>query len=302
MGQEDWPQSRERLLEDIEAFSQFGAEPVEEPEAPQVQAKQNHTGQLTAQPVVTPAPAVKPLAASAQTTAPTSVSAPAPAPAAASSSLLSALKQKAEAKRQTDEQDSALKTAHIQQVSTALGECFRYLNDLTQQLNVLKPAYGKAYTLLGFGDFTGLFWQEGRADYRMQENSTEERLYDQVTLRFRLASTQRFSVTREHPTSEKLRKTLFDNGIAFEVNEVRNDRGFAERSTFSGAYEVKAGLLIAGDFETGKLTLRMRNIERFGMSEYQFLSQSLNAEALDELVRLMLGEANQFNQKFQRTA
>ncbi len=292
MGKEEWPETRERLLEDIEAFARLGPPATEESAPVQVAPP------VAANAPTTPPSAGKPAVAVAAEAAKT---APGASPAA-SSSLLNTLKQKAEAKRQGDQQDSTLKSEQLQQVSASLGACFHYLNDLVQQLNILKPAYGKTYTLFGFGEFDELAWQEGRADYRMREGATEDRVYDQVTLRFRLASPKRFNVTREHPVSEKLRKALFDNGINFGVDEMRNDRGFVERATFSGACEVKAGLLIAGDFETGKLMLRTRNIERFGVSEYQFAPQALNHEALDELVRLILGEANQFNLKYQRTA
>lgn len=289
MANEDWPESRERLLQDIEAFARTDAQEVNEP----TPAAPNRAA-ILAPPSVATRPAVVPPPAQ-----------PVPAPVASSlgpSSLLDNLKQQAQVKLKGDEQKTTQQIELLQRISKALESAFQYVNDLTSQLNILKPPYANAYPFFGVVDFDQLAWQEGRADYRMQQVSSEDRFYEQVTLRYRLVGPQQFSVTRENPAQEKLRKALFDHGIAFTSDEVRNDRSRVERATFNFPCEIKAGLLFAGNFETGKLLLRTRNIARFGTMEFQMEPEAINHEALDELTRLILGESNRIAQIFHRTA
>jgi len=306
MSNEDWPQSRDRLLEDIDKFAgqptpDGGGTPAPSPKIP---AATPPAAPTAAQPrpaaaVPTPSPVAPPRPAAA--IAPAPASAPT-APVGTQSVLLAALKQQALAKQQSENQKTSQRDEILQRIHSALGMAYQYLNDFVQQLNILKPPYAKSYAFFGAADFDELAWQEGRADFRMQETSSDNRLYDQVTLRYRLAGPKQFRLVRENPALEKLRKALFDYNIAYTADEVRNERGLVERATFSFPCEIKAGLLLSGNYETGKLLLRTRNIERFGIMEYQLLPEAINQEALDELARLILGENNRIGQLFQRTA
>lgn len=299
MANESWPESRNRLLDDIEKFARLGAPdalaPPSAPASPPAAA-------APARPVAPPVPASA-APAPATNAAPTQAAAPPPpaAPAVASS-LLANLKKQAQLKQQTDTQINALQNEQMLRIHAALGMAYQYLNDLVQQLNILKPPYAKTYSFFGVAEFNEMTWQEGRADFRMQEGASDNRYYNQVTLRYRLAAQKQFRVTRETPAHEKLHQALFDNNIAFTADEMRNERNQVEKATYTFSAEVKAGLLLAANYETGKLLLRTRNIERFGIMEYQLLPESITQEALDQLAQLILGEANRFGQMFQRSA
>ena len=202
MTNENWPDSRDRLLEDIDKFSMQEAPAVVGTAAPQKPAA----------PAARPQPAA-PLAAA---TPPPAAAAPPPlqmapssamkpeAPPAVTSSLLANLKQQALAKQQSENNKSAQQDEVLQRIHKALGMTYLYLNDLVQQLNIIKPPYAKVYSFFGVADFDDLAWQEGRADFRMQETASENKLYDQVTLRYRLAGQKQFRVVKENPALEKL--------------------------------------------------------------------------------------------------
>jgi len=307
MANEDWPASRDRLLDDIEKFSQLGppAATATAPAAtPRPGAAITAPAPAAAHSPAPPAPTTSPKPAVQQAApAPAPAAAPAPPPpSVTSSSLLASLKKQALAKQMGETQKSVLQNEQMLRIHSALGMAYQYLNDLVQQLNILKPPYAKAYSFFGVADFDEMTWQEGRADFRMQEGSSEDRYYNQVTLRYRLAAQKQFRVTRENPALEKLHKALFDNNIAFTTEEARNDRNQVEKATFTFPAEVKAGLLFAGNYETGSILLRTRNIERFGIMEYQLAPESINQDALDQLAQMILGESNRISQLFQRTA
>lgn len=305
MANENWPESRDRLLADIEEFSRAGApaaaaaQPLPGATKTPLPSSANAPGLASAAP---PKPAAQQTQAAPAQTAPLPAAPSFSPPPAAGSSLLASLKKQALAKQMGETQTNAVQKEQMLRIHAALGMAYQYLNDLVQQLNILKPAYAKTYSFFSVAEFEAMTWQEGRADFRMQEGSSEERYYNQVTLRYRLAAPKQFRVVRENPALEKLHKALFDNNIAFTVDETRNDRNQVESATFTFPAEVKAGLQLAANYETGKLTLRTRNIDRFGIMEFQMPPESITQDALDQLAQMILGESNRISQMFQRTA
>lgn len=298
---QNWPDSREQLLKDIETFSENGP-PKEAPPAP----PQRYT------PAARPATQTAGISTPASTAAAAPASIPAPAASAASatlpaesahasSSLLGALKQQASAKLQNEVQKSSLQVEQRVRMSEALQRAFRYFDELVKQLNVLKPPYEKSCSFFGVVDFDEMHWEEGRADYRMEQVASEDRLFDQASLRYRLVAPKKFSVTRENPAMEKLRKALFDHGIVFTTDEQLNDRARVERTTFTFPCEIKAGLLLMGDAATGEVVLRTRNIERFGAMEYRTTPEVITTATLDELTLMILGKPSRVGQLLRRS-
>ncbi len=285
MGTEDWPSSREQLLKDIENFDTNGPGKIDEPVAP---------ARFTPARAAPPPPAAAPVKVAAPPPE------PAPPPPHSDSSLLTRLKLQAQSKREGEEKQNSLQNSQLKAFSDALQRAFLYLNDLSHQLNVLKPAYEKSYTFFGVAEFDGMNWEEGRADFRMQQIASDDRYYEQVTLRYRLQAPKQFRVTRENPAMEKLHKALFDHSIVFKTEEDRNDRARVERATFIFPCEIKAGLLLVGDPTTGEMVLRTRNIERFGSMEFRMPPERLTTDSLDELALLILGKTNRVTQAFRR--
>ncbi|MFA7279036.1 MAG: hypothetical protein WC100_02970 [Sterolibacterium sp.] len=313
MASDNWPDSRNRLLEDIDKFSQQempttvgitpGSKPSATPPQPKPATPAPQPAQAAAKPAAPATPTAPPPAA--PTTPPPLQMAPSSqmkpeTPPAVTSSLLANLKQQALAKQQSENRKSAQQDEILQRIHKALGMTYQYLNDLVEQLNILKPPYAKGYSFFGVADFDDMSWQEGRADFRMQETASENRLYDQVTLRYRLAGPKQFKIVKENPALEKLRKALFDYNIAFTADEAKNERGHIEKATFTFPCEIKAGLMLSGNYETGKLLLRTRHIERFGLMEYELAPEDINQDALDQIAQLIMGENNRVSQMFQR--
>lgn len=220
----------------------------------------------------------------------------------AKGSLLDRLRQQAQTmqrstvKRDVDEE---LRAFHL---SASLGAGFHYLNDLIKQLNIIKPAVPKEFVFAGSIGFAGMSWVEGAADCRMLPTATEDRLYETMTVRFRLSAPHQLQVERDALGVEPLRKQLHDANIAFHLEERKNRRSQVESGLFTIPCEIKAGFLIKADYEANDLVLRTRNIDRFGMMEFRLQAGELTQATLDELVQMMLGQESQFLKLFRRAA
>lgn len=296
---------RSQLLAEIEEFSRSGPLPSADPAQPEL-----HRETLAFPDLNKPA-ATRPAAAGAAHAGAGAIAAVPPAPtleapsslgAPAANSLLARLKQQAQSLQQNVDQRGAEQARRAQTLSASLGTAFHYLDDLVKQLNIIKPAIPKEFIFPGNIVFAGMSWVEGAADFRMVPGASDDRRYESLTARFRIAAPQQIAVERNAIGVEPLRKMLHDYNIAFSVEEKQNARNQVERARFTFPCEIKAGFIIKADYEAGNLLLRTRNVDRFGMMEFRLQADDLNQETLDELTRLFLGEKSRFMTMYRRTA
>lgn len=289
---------RSRLLEDIEQFSRSGPLPSQEPAKPELRRETLAFPDLNKAALDKPAGAKS---AAAVAPAPT-LEAPSNLGMPAANSLLARLKRQAQTLQQGADRAGAAQEEIAQRLSASLGAAFHYLDDLVKQLNIIKPPIPKEYVFPGNIVFSGMGWVEGAADFRMVPSATDDRRFDSLTARYRVAAPQQMTVERDAIGVEPLRKLLHDYGIVFSVEEKTNARNQVERARFSFPCELKAGFLIKADYAAGNLLLRTRNVDRFGMMEFRLDADDLNQETLDELAQLVLGEKSRFMAMFRRTA
>ena len=209
---------------------------------------------------------------------------------AAPGGLLAQLKAAAAAKL-AEEKKNANPEERNDRVGAALERAYRHLKAFAQPLQAEKPAYAKAYSIIGMPGFDGLKWAECKADFHALEVSATKKRFDKVTLFYRLAAGKDLRVSREAPADTKLNQLLQDSGIAFSSQPERNERGAVVKTTFVVPCEVKANLQLLANFDTGKLLLKMRNVEHFGIDEHVISPDSVTDESLKELTNVILGEA-----------
>lgn len=290
--------SQAQLLDEIEAFSRNGP-PVREEGPPKPVFTRD---KLSFPDLNMTAPEPKKNVARAAAERAIGLARPDADVPAPTGSLLDRLRQQAQrvqrsaSKRDADEEMRALR------LSASLDAGFRYLNDLIRQLNIIKPAVPKEFVFAGNIAFAGLSWVEGAADCRMLPTATEDRLYEILTVRYRLSAPRQLQVERDALGVEPLRKLLHDANIAFRLEERKNKRSQVESGLFTIPCEIKAGFLIKADYEANDLVLRTRNIDRFGMMEFRLQAGDLTQATLDELAQLMIGQESQFLKLFRRSA
>ena len=71
----------------------------------------------------------------------------------------------------------------------------------------------------------------------------------------------------------------------------RNERRAVVGTKFIIPCEVRASLQLLGNFDTGKLVLKTRNVERFGTTEHMLAPEAITEEWLKELARFILGQS-----------
>lgn len=209
------------------------------------------------------------------------------------SSRLSRLRELAQAKIAEQEKLNVREGAD-ERVSEALKCAHNYLKELAEQLGVVKPAFG-GYSIFGVPDFSGLVWDSGRADYRRRDITPTKWLYEQVTLGYRLSGNKQIRVSVDGVRSARLKQVLAENKIQFVAREMHNARGSLESVTFEFPCEVAASVLLVGDFNSGRIQMRLSNVGHFGLIEHMLAPGAVTEEALEEFAGFILGESHRFD-------
>ena len=211
------------------------------------------------------------------------------------SALLGELRAKALERQQQLHQELAARTAASEAIDRGLRKVFGYLHELVQQLNIIRPTVPRAYYLLDDAMFAELAWQEGFADFRSQSQSAGAML-EVVTFSYQLASPRKLSISREGPAIERFRQALFDYGLRFQCNEIRNQRRHLLRGDFEINAELSVNVRWRADYGRGLVVVETRNLERLGSFTYTIAPETIGQDLLDEFGRLVLGDPSHFRE------
>ena len=227
-------------------------------------------------------------ASSAAAATPTAPAAPA---APAGGGRLARLRELAQAKLAEPEKVDPQQEIN-ERLTAAMQRAHTYLKELAEQLDIVKPAFPKGYTIVGVPEFTGLTWKSGRADFRTREVDKDTRVWEQVTLNYRISADKQLSISRESPASDRVQRALTDFKIEFKTREARDERGFVRNTTFLLPCEVSALVMFEGNFSDGSIRLRLRNVERFGSVEHKIVPEAITEASMEEFAGYILGETH----------
>jgi hypothetical protein len=288
------------LAADIDAFAARGApqpsigqsgsaqpvKPLREPGAPvpAFPTLLDAATPTTVRPTASPAPTVARPAA-------------APAVNAASSSLLADLAGEAQRIRAHNAQmqrgERAARTEAEQALAARMQLVRDYFTQLAGQLNVIKPQVARDFPLLGLGVLRGLAWQSSDVNTRGRGPEAPDQL-SRVSIAWQLRGQALLRCERDPQAADALRLALREHGLRFEEQPARDEYNRLRAQVFDVAPEVRGRVELNADYGTMALRLTLQNVERFGLVDYQPPAEDRGTEWLDELARLLLGQASRF--------
>ena len=207
--------------------------------------------------------------------------------------LLDDLKKEAE----TLKTQEAVKTQSIKAnsatVDRALRKMFQYMSELFRQLNVVKPPCPHAYDLLTVGKIDGLIQSDYRIEYRTSQRENAEH-YENLTINFKRSKPEQLTVKRDAEQIERFRDQLWQNNMRFTSEPFKNERRVTTHEVFKINCEVICGADVVGDYESGAIRIRLKNVEDFGPTVYTLEPDIVTDKALEELAKLFIGKDSNF--------
>ncbi len=209
--------------------------------------------------------------------------------------LLDDLKQQADTLRQKQQVTQAEINQNLQLAHAKLKEGLHYLVDLFNSLNVIKPVVPRYYYVEG-----GVTKLENllQCDYNCNGRrlTVDHKDYiDAIVLRFRCVADGQITIEKQSdPMVQRLRDHLWTHALKFDVNEVRNERGYVERGVFTIKNEVPVSITIAGDLENALIKISVKNLEKLGEYTYTYDFDEFGKDILEELGKVIIAKPNAF--------
>lgn len=237
--------------------------------------------QAAAQPAAAPAPAAA---------APASATADSPI-GGATTSRLATLRAMAQQKLTEAPKVDPMAEAR-QRLEESLQLAYKYFKELTEQLNIVKPEYrNRGYVIDGVPEFGALAWESGYADLRTREIGKDKKQVEGVSLYFKVCGSEKqCKVVRAYPASDKIVRALGDYQLEYKATEKKNAKGSLEQVTFFFPWEIAASLMLTANYDTCRIEMRTKNVERFGVMKHEIAPESVTEASLEELTGYILAE------------
>lgn len=202
------------------------------------------------------------------------------------------------AKEKAGERDER-QAANSQALHGALDRAYRYLDAFCRHVNVLKPDVARSYRFNDRCVFENLQWQDATVKSR-RNGLAEFALLDFVAFRVRLAAPAPISVTVPWNKVDDLKKEMhvFDLRTA----EGMDLDGIADKDQriIRLAPDFPVQVTLAANYQSGRVDILSRNLERFGISGFVCAPEDLTQDFLDELGRYLLARSSVLPAKLQR--
>lgn len=206
--------------------------------------------------------------------------------------LLDDLKQQADSLNQREQSGAEARSANSKIHHAKLKEINQYLNELAKSLNAVKPRVERNLFVESTTKLSNLV--QGDYSVRDERKTVEHVDYvQQVVFQFRSCGTQNVVLEKQSPeTIKRTRDYLWGYKLKFECKEIKNDRHMVERAIFTIKSEVNGTAAFIGNWDTGKITLTISNVESLGNVDYIYDPAEINQGLLEELAKLLLGKPN----------
>jgi hypothetical protein len=177
-------------------------------------------------------------------------------------------------------------------IDRSLLAAFRWLDEALGHLAVIRPVVAHRFALTGLLTIATPRYDRGFASYRRTSIGGFE-LIERIELYYRMANDEPIRLEVQpaaaFATEERLRSAQLDYRYMIEHDEVRTRRG-----VFLVTPAVMAAVRFAADYDRGIVAVTLRNVDRFESVTLAFAPDDIGEPSLEDLVRLMMGEANAF--------
>lgn len=181
----------------------------------------------------------------------------------------------------------------LAEIDQLLWRAFRWLDEALGHLEVIKPEVAHRFTIPGVITIERPQFERGFVSYRRRALGGQE-LLAHIELFYRLVGPQPL-VLKVHPGSalsveDRLRPSSLPYQYVTELDEHR----IVRHGVFTITPAIAANVRFEPDYHRQVIEVTLRNVDRFESVSLEFQPTKLDETALEDLVKLVLGEANTF--------
>ncbi|MGB8337581.1 MAG: hypothetical protein WCD07_05340 [Burkholderiales bacterium] len=206
--------------------------------------------------------------------------------------FLDELKSQADSLTKEKQAHSTKLATNAELVDARMRQAFKYFNDLSKQLEIIKPPSVQTFELHGIGKFDKLMLTDFFADYRRKKFNDSE-VFDIVTLAFKHTSAHHIALKKDMPNQiEQCENALWRHNLKFQRENIRNEDGKLRWTEFTIPCSVNAEVSVQGDYEYAQLIFKLKNFECFETITVAFAAPTFGESILEDLARMIVGQPN----------
>jgi hypothetical protein len=214
------------------------------------------------------------------------------APADKGSSLLQRLRQQSDAVRATESPRRSMEEILLD-MDQRLWRAYRWLDEALAHLSVIKPVVAHEFRVESYLTLSGLQFEQGFVSYRRRHLAGQD-LLDYVEMFYRLSATTPIKLKVPPTAVAGVDARLRTAGMQFRYEAELDERKVIKSGTFSVTPAVTGSIRFNPDYRLHGINVRLTNVDRFETVDLEFKPEHVEETALEDLVRLMLGESNAF--------
>jgi hypothetical protein len=201
--------------------------------------------------------------------------------------LIESLRTRADALRSAERSRRSSAIEVIRGVDRRLRSALRWLDDALAQLEIIRPVVAHRFSLPGLVTISALRFEGGAVSCRRGRVAGEDVL-ELVEWGYRLENDAPIRLVLP-PGDARVA------GARLRASQLEYSYGPEGRSgVFTIAQAVTASVRLLPDFERGLVLVTLANVDRFEIVTLEFAPDALGEPALEDLVRLVLGESDAF--------
>jgi hypothetical protein len=208
-------------------------------------------------------------------------------------SLLDALRQRSEALRAQRAAERLPEEKARHAIDNALWRTFRWLDEVMGHLEVIQPEVQHRFRLADYLAFDRPQFDTGFATFRRHGLAAGDG-FEHVEMFYRLTATKPLVVRVSPLAAVAVEERLRGAALHFHSDIELDAEKIARYSVFHVEPAIRASVRFKPDYRRHVIEVMLRNVDRFESVLLEFEPSAIDEPALEDLVRLILGESNAF--------
>ena len=214
-------------------------------------------------------------------------------PASIPSPMLAELRKRSAAVRDADPAAQGPGASDLRDIDRRLLAAFRWLDEAIAHLEVIRPVVAHRFTLEGVATIATPRYDRGVVSYRRAVLAGFD-LIERLELYYRMANDLPIRVVVPPAAAAAMEERLRGAQLDFSYRIEHDDAARTRRGVFTVVPAVMAAIRFVPDYGRGVVVVSLRNVDRLEPVTLDFAPAAIGEPVLEDLVRLMLGEANAF--------
>jgi hypothetical protein len=208
-------------------------------------------------------------------------------------SLLDALRAQSSAVRAQGEATRRPAEEALAHIDRLMWRTFRWLDEALGHLEVIRPQVGHRFTIANLVAIERPQYERGFVSYRRKPIAGQD-LIEHVEVFYRLVGSEPI-IVRVHPGSATgVEERLRTSTLPYQYDTEKDERRVVRNGVFRITPAISANIRFEPHYQTQTVEVLLRNVDRFESVALEFQPDSLDEAAMEDLIKLILGDRNGF--------